>query len=186
MNAPPMLRRPLLGGVFGQGQYELATQPIVARGLHAVKYFVLEPRAGRVLAIAESKLEALSGARRLLASVGPTSSRQEPVWLQPPLWTDGPLSAVDVVAPTRHVSRRRREIFERSGGRCHYCPQVLTLDGKWHVEHQMPRALGGTDDPANLVAACVRCNLSKSDLTALEFVTQEQAATAGTNKGRRP
>jgi len=174
-----MLRKPLLGGVFGSGQYELATQPIVANGLHAVKYFVLEPRAGRVLAIAESKLEALGGARRLLASIGPTSAPQEPVWLQPPLWSDGPLSAVDVVAPTRHVSRRRREIFERSGGRCHYCPQVLTLEGKWHIEHMQPKALGGTDDALNLVAACVRCNLMKGERTAIEFVAGALLARPG-------
>jgi 5-methylcytosine-specific restriction endonuclease McrA len=84
-----------------------------------------------------------------------------------------------VVAPTnspeepRSVSRRRREIFERSAGKCHYCGTPLTLVGKWHVEHQQPRALGGGDDPLNLVAACVRCNLAKSDRTALEFVVQQ-------------
>lgn len=164
-----MLRRPLLGGVFGHGQFELATQPIVVNGLHAVKFMVIEPRAGRVLSIAESKLEALGGARRLLHGTA-APPPIEPTWQQPALWNEGPLLAAESHKLRRPVSRRRREIFERSGGRCHYCPQVLTLDGKWHVEHQMPRALGGEDTPANLVAACVKCNLAKSDRTALEFV----------------
>jgi 5-methylcytosine-specific restriction endonuclease McrA len=33
------------------------------------------------------------------------------------------------------------------------------------------RLLGGGDDTLNLVAACMRCNLAKSDRTAIEFVT---------------
>jgi len=172
-----MLRRPLLGGVFGQGQYELATTPLISKGLHAVKFMVIEPRAGRVLSIAETKLEALGGARRLLhGAVVPLPD--EPVWQQRGLWCDGPLATVEAATLTKPVSRRRREVFERSGGRCHYCPQVLTLDGNWHVEHQMPRALGGTNEPVNLVAACVSCNLAKSDTTALEFIARLTA-----NKG---
>lgn len=171
MNAPPMLRRPLLGGVFGQGQYELATTPLISKGLHAVRFMVIEPRAGRVLSIAESKLEALGGARRLLHGAA-TRPPDEPIWQQQTLLPEGSLSAVELAKKSKPVSRRRREVFERSSGRCHYCTQVLTLDGKWHVEHQMPRALGGTDDPVNLVAACVSCNLAKSDTTAVEYLTR--------------
>ena len=73
------------------------------------------------------------------------------------------------------MSRRRREVFARSDGRCHYCAAVLRLDGKWHVEHQMPRALGGGDELPNLVAACAPCNLSKRDRTALEFMIGGQS-----------
>jgi 5-methylcytosine-specific restriction endonuclease McrA len=72
------------------------------------------------------------------------------------------------------VPRRRAEIFERSQGKCHYCGEVLTLDGKWHVEHQFPRALGGGNGSLNLVAACVRCNLAKSDRTAIEFMVDQE------------
>lgn len=63
-------------------------------------------------------------------------------------------------------------LFEQSQGQCHYCAAVLTLGGKWHVEHQLPRALGGGDGEMNLVAACVPCNLSKRDRTAIEYVVQ--------------
>jgi 5-methylcytosine-specific restriction endonuclease McrA len=69
----------------------------------------------------------------------------------------------------KSISRRRQRIFDESGGRCHYCSTPLTLDGKWHIEHKMPRALGGDDEPGNLVAACVPCNFKKRDTTDLEF-----------------
>jgi 5-methylcytosine-specific restriction endonuclease McrA len=78
------------------------------------------------------------------------------------------------------IPKRRQAIFEKSDGRCHYCSTVLTLDGKWHVEHMMPRALNGSDEIGNLVAACVTCNLAKRDRTALEFVAS-LIATRRTN-----
>lgn len=169
MTAPPMLRRPLLGGLFGQGEFELATQPTVTNGLHAVRFLVIQPRSGRVLAIAESKTEALAGARRVLRAT--QAANDEPRWVQPRLWSDAELSVVSE-PPPKPASRRRREVFLRSGGCCHYCGTPQRLDGAWHVEHQLPRALGGTDEALNLVAACERCNLQKSDRTALEFVTR--------------
>lgn len=39
-----------------------------------------------------------------------------------------------------------------------------------------PRALGGGDDALNLVAACRRCNLAKSDRTAIELVGSPDGA----------
>ena len=172
MNSPPMLRRPLLGGLFGQGEYELATQPTVTNGLHAVRFLVIQPRSGRVLAIAESKTEALAGARRVLRAT--SAANDEPRWVQPRLWSDAELSVV-AEPPPRPVSRRRREVFLRSGGCCHYCGTPLRIDGAWHVEHQLPRALGGTDEPLNLVAACAGCNLQKGTRTALEWVGRRLA-----------
>jgi hypothetical protein len=166
-----LLQRPIYGGVFGDGRYALASMPCVSRGLYATRYMVVQPQAGVVLSMSEDKIEALSDARRLLASNDPRDQAIEPHSVQGELWPE----ALHPVGPSgepplRHISRRRREIFERSAGKCHYCGTALTLDGKWHVEHQQPRALGGGDDPLNLVAACVRCNLAKSDRTALEFV----------------
>jgi len=165
----PLLRKPLVGGLFGRGRFELASQPIISSGLHAVRFMVLESRAGRVLAIAETKVEALAGARRVLRADRAVDAG-EPQWTQPRLWPDAELVPVPVASSSRPVARRRREIFERSAGRCHYCGCELVLAGVWHVEHQMPQALGGTDDAGNLVAACAPCNLSKSDRTAIEFI----------------
>ncbi len=161
-----MLRRPIFGGAFGNGQYELATQPTVSNGLHAVRFMVIQLAAGQVVSIAEEKREALSSARHLLRSVPPTFDEEEG-WRQTALWPEVELVPGMPVAP---VSRRRREVFERSGGACFYCRCRLSVHA-FHVEHQRPRAIGGDDSPLNLVAACESCNLQKSDRTALEFVT---------------
>lgn len=167
-----MKHRPIFGGIFGKaGRYSMATMPGVSNGLHSVRYMVLDAQRGSVLSVAETKLEALAGARRLLlaASALAKKSANDEQWRQQLLWPDG---VVPLKAGTSRtaVPRRRRAIFDRCEGRCHYCRAVLTLDGRWHVEHMLPRALGGTDDACNLVAACAPCNLAKRDRTALEFV----------------
>jgi 5-methylcytosine-specific restriction endonuclease McrA len=174
MSGERLLQRPIYGGVFGEdGQYALASMPCVSRGLYATRYMVVQPQAGAVLSIAEDKVEALALARERLCVANDksaTESQQTPA-VQGELWPDQPLLC-PTPAPAAYVSRRRREIFEASAGRCHYCGTPLDLTGKWHIEHQLPRALGGGDEGINLVAACVPCNLSKSDRTAIEFITQ--------------
>lgn len=174
MSQQNLLQRPIFGGVFGEdGHYALASVPCISHGLHATRYMVVEPAAGVVLSISEDKAQALALARQRLAAndshhMQPNSSVQCELWPDEPLLTDVP-------APVhqQYVSRRRRSIFEDSHGRCHYCGASLELTGKWHIEHQLPRALGGGDDSLNLVASCVRCNLSKSDSTAIEFIARE-------------
>lgn len=78
--------------------------------------------------------------------------------------------------PVQKPPKRRRIIFEKSNGRCHYCSTQLTLNGKWHIEHRMPRALMGGNEPSNLVASCVPCNLKKRDMTDEEFIAKTRAA----------
>jgi len=60
------------------------------------------------------------------------------------------------------VSKRMRyEVLRRDGHRCRYCgaaaPGVMLT-----VDHVVPVALGGSDDPSNLIAACGPCNAGKS------------------------
>lgn len=60
------------------------------------------------------------------------------------------------------VSKRLRyEVLRRDNHQCRYCgasapAAILTVD------HVTPTALGGSDDPSNLVAACKDCNSGKS------------------------
>jgi 5-methylcytosine-specific restriction endonuclease McrA len=64
-------------------------------------------------------------------------------------------------------------IYDRTGGYCHLCGKKLSFTnygragrkGAWQVEHSVPRAKGGTDHGNNLFAACIDCNLDKSDST---------------------
>jgi hypothetical protein len=165
-----MLQRPIYGGVFGYGLYALATLPTIANGLHAVRFMVIEPRRGTVLSVADDKLQAIASARRLLHGLPAPAAANDATWEQGWLWPDLP---VDRPPRARPISRRRREVFERSEGRCMYCRAALTLDGRWHVEHMVPKALGGEDVAGNLVASCAPCNLAKSDRTALEFMATE-------------
>lgn len=50
--------------------------------------------------------------------------------------------------------QRRSELF---GGQCAYCG----VAGKLTVDHVLPLKLGGLDEAANILPACVRCNASK-------------------------
>lgn len=60
------------------------------------------------------------------------------------------------------VSRRLRyEILRRDNNTCQYCGQAAP-DVKLTVDHVVPIALGGGDEPSNLVAACADCNAGKS------------------------
>lgn len=49
--------------------------------------------------------------------------------------------------------------YDRQNGCCFYCHKKV--GGKYHVDHVIPIALGGSDDPENLVIACPKCNISK-------------------------
>lgn len=169
-----LLQRPIFGGVFGgDGRYAMASMPCVSHGLYATRYMVVQPAAGLVLSVSEDKVQALALARERLNAANDLHLMQPARSTQAELWPDKPLS-MPVAAPAlpQYVSRRRRAIYEHSHGRCHYCGTPLDLTGRWHIEHQLPRALGGGDDGMNLVAACVPCNLGKSDRTAIEFVVQ--------------
>lgn len=60
------------------------------------------------------------------------------------------------------VSKRLRfEILRRDNHACTYCGAAAP-DVKLTIDHVVPEALGGTDAPENLVAACTDCNSGKS------------------------
>lgn len=59
------------------------------------------------------------------------------------------------------TKRTRYEVLRRDGHRCRYCGATAP-DVKLTVDHVTPVALGGTDDPSNLVAACADCNAGKA------------------------
>jgi len=68
----------------------------------------------------------------------------------------------------RAVSKRLRfEILKRDGYRCQYCG-ATPLDLPLHVDHVIPLANGGTNDPLNLVTACADCNGGKAAIPLSE------------------
>lgn len=61
-------------------------------------------------------------------------------------------------------ARLRFEILRRCNFACYYCGTPAALGLKvLHIDHVIPVALGGTNDPWNLVAACWDCNAGKAD-----------------------
>ncbi len=64
------------------------------------------------------------------------------------------------------ISKRLRfEILRRDNHACRYCGGTAP-DVTLTVDHVIPVTLGGSDDPANLVAACRDCNAGKSSVPA--------------------
>jgi hypothetical protein len=58
--------------------------------------------------------------------------------------------------------RLRRLVTERAGGRCEYCR--LSQSGQeatFHIDHVIPRALGGPTVAENPALACVSCSFRK-------------------------
>lgn len=64
-------------------------------------------------------------------------------------------------------SHVRTEVKGKFGGSCAYCG--LTLEDKFHVDHVVPFAKGGPDDPINLFPTCASCNSMKSDCDLHSF-----------------
>jgi hypothetical protein len=63
------------------------------------------------------------------------------------------------------TKRLRYEILRRDNHTCRYCGATAP-DVPLTVDHVTPKALGGSDDPSNLVTACKPCNDGKSSVPA--------------------
>lgn len=63
------------------------------------------------------------------------------------------------------VSKRLRfEVFKRDSHTCRYCGRSAP-DVSLTIDHVVPVALGGLDEPGNLVTACAECNGGKSSVS---------------------
>jgi 5-methylcytosine-specific restriction endonuclease McrA len=58
----------------------------------------------------------------------------------------------------------RAKVFALKGSQCVYCGADAS-----HVDHQTPKAMGGTDEITNLVPACSTCNVAKGMMTLEEW-----------------
>lgn len=71
-------------------------------------------------------------------------------------------NAVNTVTERDLMRQRQRQHDE-----CFYC--LAALGGAGQVEHVLPVSRGGSESVGNLVLACRSCNLSKKDLTVMEW-----------------
>lgn len=75
------------------------------------------------------------------------------------------------------TKRTRFEVLRRDNHTCRYCGAAAP-DVKLTVDHVVPRTLGGSDDPSNLVTACVDCNTGKASIAPDQQVVDDVAVTA--------
>ncbi|MFJ2544384.1 HNH endonuclease [Microbacterium sp. NPDC087589] len=81
--------------------------------------------------------------------------------------------------------RLRRDVLDRDNWTCQLCGNDLHEDDARPehdatVDHVIPKAAGGRDEPSNLIAACRRCNGIKSDktLVRVDWLNPEWLASA--------
>ena len=61
------------------------------------------------------------------------------------------------------TKRTRFEVLRRDNHTCQYCG-AKAPDVVLHIDHVMPKALGGSDAPENLATACKECNSGKTSI----------------------
>jgi 5-methylcytosine-specific restriction endonuclease McrA len=66
--------------------------------------------------------------------------------------------------PRADVRFTRRNIFARDGNRCQYCGKRF-VTSELSLDHVVPRSQGGQSSWANVVCACVKCNVRKGGRT---------------------
>lgn len=83
----------------------------------------------------------------------------------------------DVEKRTPVPGRLRFEVLRRDNYTCRYCG-ASAPDVPLTVDHVIPVALGGGDEPSNLVTACQDCNAGKSSTSPDEGTVADVAADA--------
>lgn len=107
-------------------------------------------------------------------NVGESGEAARCVNTRRPLTTDRSIrTEADGIMPV--TKRTRYEVLKRDNHTCRYCGATAD-DGPLTIDHVTPVALGGSNDPSNLVTACRDCNYGKGstspDAGVIEDVKQ--------------
>jgi 5-methylcytosine-specific restriction endonuclease McrA len=71
---------------------------------------------------------------------------------------------------SKRLGRTARLIKARDNHRCIYCAATADESGSHlHLDHVLPRSLGGTDTSDNLVLACRPCNCARKAMSLAEW-----------------
>jgi len=78
-------------------------------------------------------------------------------------------------AEGKHTSAQLRELYQQQEGKCFYCKKALGHSrNSWHGDHIVPLSKGGSNDINNIVIACPKCNLTKSNKLPHEWTEGEK------------
>lgn len=173
--------KPLYGGVWGNAEYMLGAILSLENNFPSITYLVFHRASFIAVGLGATKEGALEQARAAVRDRGADIKALAPAVIQHfQQEEERRLEAIRAhyrsERQEKPIPKRRQQIFDKSEGKCHYCGTSLTLDGRWHIEHKMPRALMGGNEPSNLVASCVPCNHKKRDKTDQEFIAQQANA----------
>ena len=75
-----------------------------------------------------------------------------------------------------------RAIYDIQEGSCFYCDTPLF--GKYHVDHWVPIARGGSNDENNIVVSCPGCNVRKHSTLPHEFIRSRRPTSTQTTAGQ--
>ena len=98
--------------------------------------------------------------------------RENPVWWRAKRRADSAnRRAAKRQAQGRFTAQDVEQQFTAQKGKCWWCTNPLETEGKnrFHVDHRIPLAKGGTNAPENICCACPLCNLSKFSKMPWEF-----------------
>lgn len=87
----------------------------------------------------------------------------------------------------RLTAKQRLAIFEHHGGSCWLCK--LKIDGvreRWDLDHQVPLALGGADEFANLAPVHERCHREKTSAKDVPAIAKAERVRAKHLGARKP
>lgn len=65
--------------------------------------------------------------------------------------------------------KRKMEMLYKFNFKCFYCLGKIDLQNL-HIDHYIPKSKGGIDKDENLVASCIKCNLSKNGKTVEDWL----------------
>ena len=64
--------------------------------------------------------------------------------------------------PANHFDAKTKAlVWDKTGGRCHYCGNALNPFSDFTIDHIIPVARDGSDELENLIPACRLCNCRK-------------------------
>lgn len=81
--------------------------------------------------------------------------------------TDPSIPGADMSKRTQITQALRYQVMRRDQFTCQYCG-AQSPNAALQIDHVVPAALGGSNDPENLVTACTQCNAGKGKSQADE------------------